>query len=117
VELVLVWELVVLVEVVDVVLVGDVVVELDEVVVPVEDVDDDDEVDEVADEEVVVAPHADTAIVLAFIVTTPSFANAAPVILAPVFSVMLVKAIILPTNDVVDPIVAELPTVQNTLHA
>jgi hypothetical protein len=115
---VLVCELVVLVEVVDVVLVELVLVELDEVVVPVGDVDDDDdEVDEVDDEDVVVAPHADTAIVLAFIVTAPSFANAAPVMVAPVFRVTLVKAIILPTNDVVDPIVAELPTVQNTLHA
>ena len=113
----LVCELVVLVEVVDVVLVEVVVVELDEVVVPVEDVDDEDEVDEVDDEDVVVAPHADTAIVLAFIVTPPSFANAAPVMVAPVFRVTLVKAIILPTNDVEDPIVAELPTVQNTLHA
>jgi hypothetical protein len=113
---VLVCELVVLVELVDVVLVEAVVVELD-VVVPVEDVDDDDEVDEVVDEDVVAAPHADTAIVFAFIVTAPSFANAAPVMVAPVFRVTLVKAIILPTNDVPDPSVAELPTVQNTLHA
>ena len=115
-ELVVVCELE-LVEVVDVVLVEVVVEELDEVVDPVDEDDGDVEVDEVVDEDVVVAAHGDTAIVLAIIVTAPSCANAAPLMLAPVFRVMLVKAIILPTNDVVVPSVAELPTVQNTLHA
>ena len=110
------------VEDVDVVLVEELVEELDEkVVVPVDendvDVDVDVDVDEAGGVDVVVAAHGDTATVLPFIVTAPSCANAAPFMLAPEFRVMLVKAIILPTNDVLVPSVAELPTAQNTLHA
>ena len=49
-------------------------------------------------------------------VTAPFCARAAPqAMLAPVFSVMLVSARMSPTNDVVVPSVAELPTCQNTL--
>ena len=49
-------------------------------------------------------------------VTAPVLAQAAPqVILAPVFSVMLLFARMSPANNVVVPSVAELPILQNTL--
>ena len=49
-------------------------------------------------------------------VTAPFRARALPDTLAPVFMVMLVSARIFPTNVVVVPRVAELPTCQNTLQ-
>lgn len=52
------------------------------------------------------------------VVTEPFRANALPEErLALVFKVMLVSARIFPWNDVVEPIVAELPICQNTLQA
>lgn len=50
-------------------------------------------------------------------VTAPFCASALPEMLAPVFSVMLVRARILPLNTVVTPSVAELPTCQNALQS
>jgi hypothetical protein len=51
------------------------------------------------------------------IVTAPLRARPLPDTLAPVVRVMLCKARILPTNVVPVPIVAELPTCQNTLQS
>ena len=54
--------------------------------------------------------------VLVSIVTAPFSARALPQpMVAPVFSVMLVSARIFPSNEVVVPRVAELPTTQYTL--
>ena len=53
---------------------------------------------------------------LVSIVTAPFRARARPVTLAVVFKVMLVRATMLPENDVETPSVAELPTCQNRLH-
>jgi hypothetical protein len=50
-------------------------------------------------------------------VSAPFRASARPVRLAPVTIVMLVSAIRLPWNCVVEPSVAELPTCQYTAHA
>ena len=50
------------------------------------------------------------------IVTAPFRARALPDTLAPVVRAMLVRARILPTNTVPVPMVAELPTCQNTLQ-
>jgi len=66
---------------------------------------------------VVVAAQVGTVIVLVSIVTAPFLAKAAPVMVAPVSSVMLVNARIVPLNEVVVPRVAELPTCQKTLQA
>ena len=49
-------------------------------------------------------------------VTAPFLASALPMMPAPVFKVMLVRAIRLPMNDVVVPSVAELPICQATPH-
>ena len=54
--------------------------------------------------------------VLVSIVTAPVCAKALPDRFAPVSKVMLAFASILPTNAVVVPSVAELPTCQNTLQ-
>ena len=51
------------------------------------------------------------------IVTAPLRARTLPDTLAPVFRAMLCKARILPTNVVSVPMVAELPTCQNTLQS
>lgn len=51
------------------------------------------------------------------IVTAPFRASALPLTVAPVVRVMLVSARMLPTNAVVVPRVAELPTCQNTLQS
>ena len=61
-------------------------------------------------------PHGDALTVLLSSVTAPFLARALPVTDAPVVNVMLVSARMFPTNDVVVPSVAELPTCQNTLH-
>jgi len=53
---------------------------------------------------------------LVSIVTAPLRAKALPDTLAPVLRVTLVSARIFPANVVVVPIVAELPTCQNTLQ-
>src|SRR5579864_2097876 len=51
-------------------------------------------------------------------VTAPFLANALPQpMVAPVFRVMLVSARIFPSNEVVVPRVAELPTCQNTFES
>ena len=60
--------------------------------------------------------HGANEMLLVSSVTAPFRASARPMMFAPVFSVMLVSARMLPTNDVVVPSVAELPTCQNTLH-
>ena len=52
-------------------------------------------------------------VLLLSIVTAPFRAKALPVSDAPVLSVMDVKAIMFPKNEVVVPRVAELPTCQN----
>ena len=49
-------------------------------------------------------------------VTAPFLASALPMMFAPVFKVMLDRAIRLPMNDVVVPSVAELPICQATPH-
>jgi hypothetical protein len=64
----------------------------------------------------VVPPHAVMEIVLVSIVTAPFRARSLPSTVAPVMRVMLVSAKIFPTNFVVEPSVAELPTCQKTLH-
>ena len=64
----------------------------------------------------VAAAHTLAETVLVSIVTAPFRARALPDTLAPVFRVMLVSARIFPTNVVVVPSVAELPTCQNTLQ-
>jgi hypothetical protein len=53
---------------------------------------------------------------LVSIVTAPLRASARPEIVAPVATVMLVKARMFPENRVSVPSVAELPICQNTLH-
>jgi hypothetical protein len=92
-----------------------VVVPVDEVVVvPV------DEVVVVPVDEVVVVVAAEqigALIVLSSSVTAPVCANTRPFTLAPVVNVADVNASIVPTNEVVVPSVAELPTCQKTLHA
>ena len=50
-------------------------------------------------------------------VTAPFRARTRPLTVAPVVSVILVIAIIVPTNEDPVPIVAEVPTCQNTLQA
>lgn len=57
-----------------------------------------------------------TEITALSIVTAPLRAKTLPVLVAPVFKVMLESAIRLPTKAVVVPSVAELPTCQNTLQ-
>jgi hypothetical protein len=56
-------------------------------------------------------------IVLSSSVTAPFCASARPSKVAPVFIEIDAKARMLPTNDVVVPTVAELPTCQKTLQA
>jgi hypothetical protein len=53
----------------------------------------------------------------ASIVTAPLSASARPETVAPVPSVMLAVAIMLPENEVAVPRVTELPTIQKTLQA
>ena len=60
--------------------------------------------------------HTEMATVLESIVTAPFRARALPDTFAPVLRVMLVSARIFPTNVVVVPRVAELPTCQKTLQ-
>ena len=60
--------------------------------------------------------HLVTVTVLESIVTAPFRARVLPDTLAPVARSMLVSAKILPTNKVVVPRFAELPTFQKTLH-
>ena len=60
--------------------------------------------------------HEGAVIVLWSIVTAPFRARARPVTVAPVVRVMLVSATMLPTNVLVVPRVAELPTCQKMLH-
>ena len=50
------------------------------------------------------------------IVTAPVSARARPEMLASLFKVMLARAMMFPTKEVVVPSVAELPTCQKTLH-
>jgi hypothetical protein len=88
--------------VVTVVVVGDVVVVVGEVVVVVG---------------VVAARHVGTVIALSSRVTAPVWARTLPLTFASVSRVIDVRAKIVPTKFVVVPNVAELPTVQNTLHA
>lgn len=61
--------------------------------------------------------HDDLVIVLVSSVTAPLRASARPSIVAPVVSEIDVRAKMLPVNVVAVPMVAELPTYQNTLHA
>jgi hypothetical protein len=61
--------------------------------------------------------HMDGLITLLSIVTATLRAKALPDTVAPVFSVMLSSASMFPTKLVVVPIVAELPTCQNTLQS
>lgn len=65
----------------------------------------------------VIGPSEHTEILLVSRVTAPVCANARPDSEAPVITEMLVSARMLPTNLVVVPKVAELPTCQYTLHA
>lgn len=53
---------------------------------------------------------------LVSIVTAPFRASVRPATVAPVVTVMLVRARMLPENRLSVPSVAELPTCQNTLH-
>jgi len=92
-----------------VVVVGDVVAVVGEVVVVVGEV--------VVVVGVVAARHVGTVTALASSVTAPVWAKSRPLTLAPVSSVIEVRANIVPTKLVVVPNVAELPTVQKTLHA
>ena|SRR5580692_3414058 len=103
-----------------VVLVEPSVVVVDPGAVVVVEVDVDvDVVDDVVDDVVVDddARQVGTVIVLASMVTAPLMARARPLIVAPVFNVIDVVAMIVPAKLVVVPRVAELPTCQNTLHA
>jgi hypothetical protein len=50
-------------------------------------------------------------------VSADTQASARPSIVAPEFTVIESRAMIVPTNEDPDPTVAELPTCQNTLHA
>jgi hypothetical protein len=65
----------------------------------------------------VAARHVGTVMVLSSSVTAPVWASARPSRLASVFKVIEVSARIVPTKLVDVPSVAELPTVQKTLHA
>ena len=72
----------------------------------------------VADSSVaVVELHIGRETLLVFNVTAPVCANKLPFTFAPLFRVMDVRARIFPTNVVVVPRVAELPTCQNTLQS
>jgi len=62
------------------------------------------------------AAHEAKEMLLVSNVTAPVRANALPIMLTPVFTVILVSARIFPLNEVVVPSVAELPTCQNTLQ-
>ena len=64
----------------------------------------------------VAAVHTALDMLLVSSVTAPFRAKTLPDTLAPVFRVMLVSARIFPTNVVLVPSVAELPTCQNTLQ-
>jgi hypothetical protein len=55
--------------------------------------------------------------VLSSRVTAPFWASARPSSVAPVFMVIDARARMLPTNEVVEAMVAELPTCQSMLHA
>jgi hypothetical protein len=61
--------------------------------------------------------HADRVIVFVSRVTAPFRARTRPSTVAPVVSVMLVRAMTVPRKAEPVPRVAELPTCQNTLHA
>jgi hypothetical protein len=61
-------------------------------------------------------PHTAAATLLESSVTAPFRARTLPDTFAPVLRVMLVSARMLPTNEVVVPRVAELPTCQKTLQ-
>ncbi len=63
------------------------------------------------------AAQVGTAIVSDCSVTAPFRASTRPSTVAPVFSVADVKAMMVPEKLEYDPIVAELPTCQKTLHA
>ena len=62
------------------------------------------------------AAHVDRVIVFVSKVTAPFRANARPSIVAPVVTVIEVKAMIVPLNAEPVPIVAELPSCQKTLQ-
>jgi hypothetical protein len=62
------------------------------------------------------ASHTAKEILLVSNVTAPFRANALPIKLTPVVTVILVYARIFPLNAVVVPSVAEVPTCQNTLQ-
>jgi hypothetical protein len=62
------------------------------------------------------AAHVDRVIVFVSKVTAPFRASARPSIVAPVVTVIDVKAMIVPLNAEPVPIVAELPTCQKTLQ-
>lgn len=66
---------------------------------------------------VVKAAQVGTVMRLSSSVTAPVCASSRPSTLAPVFSVIEADARIVPTNEVVLPSVAELPTCQKTLQA
>src|SRR5438270_531721 len=63
------------------------------------------------------AAHMGRLTVLLSSVTAPLRASSRPITEAPVWAVMEVSAMIVPTNTELVPSVAELPTCQNTLHA
>ena len=63
------------------------------------------------------AAHVELVIVLLLSDTRPVWASTRPWTVAAEFTVMLVSAMIVPTNDELLPSVAELPTCQNTLQA
>jgi len=66
--------------------------------------------------EVTGTSHAGTVTMLLSSVTAPFRARTLPDTLAPLLRVMLASAKMFPTNLVVVPRVAELPTCQKTLH-
>ena len=75
-----------------------------------------DEDEDASTDEAAAALVAHAVMVLLSSVTAPFFAKASPqIILALVLRVMLVSARMSPTNDVLVPSVAELPTLKNTL--
>ncbi len=61
--------------------------------------------------------HVGRVILLLSKVTAPVRAKTRPSTVAPVCTVMLASAMTVPTKSVVVPMVAELPTCQNTLQA
>jgi hypothetical protein len=63
------------------------------------------------------AAQVGTEMTLSLRVTAPVWAKTRPSTRAPELRVTEAKARIVPTNDVVLPSVAELPTCQKTLHA